>query len=101
MTFGCTSCGACCRRLGLIINEIKKTGFPYNVNEKGHCEKLNENNKCTVYENRPDICRIDKKYGISEMTQKEYYLANAKLCNKWMEEDKIDERFKINEKQYI
>lgn len=101
MSFACSSCGACCRRLGLIIDEVKKIGFPYNVNEKGHCEKLDENNRCTVYEKRPDICRIDKQQEKSEMTKKEYFFANAKICNQWIIEDKMNDSFKINEKQYI
>ena len=100
MSFNCTSCGACCRRAGLIIDELKKNGFPYNVNEKGHCEKLDENNRCTVYNDRPDYCRIDTHIDKEGKTEKEYYLETAKICNTWMVEDKMNENYKVDETQY-
>ena len=96
--FGCTMCGACCRRVGLIIEQLKeKYKFPYDAKENGECEKLNDN-KCSVYENRPDICRIDKQQ--TTMSKKEYYLHTAKKCNDFIKEDRMGEKFLIDEKQY-
>ena len=64
---------------------------------------LDENNKCKVYENRPNICRVDKtfkKYFSNQITQAEYYTQNTQMCNRWMKEDGVDEALLLNEKQY-
>lgn len=101
MDFGCTGCGACCKRIGTVIKEAQAVGFPYGVNEKGWCEKLGENGLCTVYENRPDMCKIEKAFEQQiGKTKKEVYLENAKACNTYIREDKLDEKFLVNEKQY-
>lgn len=67
MTFNCEKCGACCRSIG--------------------CDKLKDN-LCTIYETRPDICRVDVMYNIrkqnnSELTKEDYYKMN-KLCCEWL-----------------
>src|SRR3989304_3649866 len=99
--FGCTMCGACCRRVGLVINKLKeKWNFPYDVKENGECEKLIDK-KCSVYENRPDICRIDKMMQqTTTINKKEYYYATTKKCNDFIKEDRMGEKFLIDEKQY-
>ncbi len=33
--------------------------FPYNIDESGKCEKLTGDLKCSIYEERPLLCRID------------------------------------------
>jgi Fe-S-cluster containining protein len=88
MKFPCTSCGACCRRVHLY------PPFPKDwVREDGACKYLTEDNQCLIYETRPDICRIGhgfNKYNLSEM---EYHKLNAMICNRFMEEDGIPEKF--------
>ena len=101
--FICSGCGACCRRIGLVRDKFEELNFPYQVNEKGWCEMLGENNECKVYETRPEVCRTNKTYDnffSKAMTRAEYYTMNTELCNKWMSEDKMDEKFILDEGTY-
>ncbi len=104
MKFACTSCSACCKRIGLVIEQAKQIGFPYGVNEKGWCEKLGENGLCMVYETRPDMCNIEKMYKLnfsqSGKTEKQVFGENAKLCNSYIIADGLDAKFLVDEKQY-
>lgn len=90
--------------MGLVKDKFKELNFPYQVNDKGWCEMLDENNKCKVYENRPDICSIEKSfYNIFKktgMTMKETYLMNARLCNDMITQDKLDPKYLVDEKLY-
>ena len=104
--FSCTGCGACCRRVGKILPELKDKGipFPYEAKEDGSCEMLGEDNKCKVYDNRPDICIVEKQYkkvwkpkGVS---RKEAFLQEAKICNIFVEEDGLDDKYKVDENLY-
>lgn len=104
MEFNCSSCGACCKRIGALKDKFKELNFPYDVNEKGWCTMLDENNKCKVYNNRPDICSMEKMfYSVfqkSGMTKKQTYLENTKMCNQYIKEDKLDDKYLLNEKIY-
>ena len=104
MKFECSGCGACCKRIGLVKDKFKELNFPYQVNEKGWCEMLGEDNKCKVYDNRPDLCNMKamfnqffKKQGL---TEKEAYLMNTKLCNQYIKEDRLDEKYLLDENIY-
>jgi len=98
--FPCSGCGACCKRIGLVLNQFREMyNFPYNAKEDGSCEMLDENNMCKVYDNRPEICSLDRMYERNHKqlkTKKEFYLETAKICNTWMEEDKLEEKYKID-----
>ena len=90
--FTCTSCGACCRRVW------GTKDFPYALNAMGACEKLDtKTNLCTIYDLRPDICKVDKQYEATDktLTRKEYYRLNNQICNKWIKEDNMPKRFLI------
>ena len=60
----CKKCGACCR----VVN----------------CPYLKDN-LCSIYEQRPDICRVDKMYEIliknNEITKERWYEINKIVCN--------------------
>jgi len=57
MKFNCTECGACCR---LVPSELlAKYGLP--EKETGGCGHLVDN-KCVIYETRPDICDVRKTW---------------------------------------
>ena len=87
LDFPCTSCGACCRRAYTV------PGWPREfLQESGACVFL-ENNLCSIYESRPDICRIGFSLASSGLTEKEYILKTAQICNKLMEEDGIVDKF--------
>lgn len=104
MSFGCTSCGACCKRVDSVIEFYgeKEPGsiyhFPY-AHKDGVCEKLGEDNRCTVYDNRPIICSIDAMMELAfmddEAGKKEYYSQCADACNYMQEEDGIDKIFRV------
>ena len=50
MEFLCSKCGACCRLAG------GKFGLPDRGD--GACSYLNEDNTCSIYNDRPEVCRI-------------------------------------------
>ena len=99
MEFICTQCGACCRRTDI----LKKLGFP--IQKDGSCGHL-KNNLCSIYENRPDICNIDKLRGLYnkeynvDITKKDWYISNSKCCNSMIEEDKLDKKYLIDITKY-
>ena len=54
MIFPCVQCGACCRLVGESMQPVIRS-----VPGTTICDKLDqETNLCTIYEERPAICRI-------------------------------------------
>ncbi len=108
MNFKCTGCGLCCKSVGKAL-EAAKTGdkddpivqellaFPYG-HELGVCEKLDEKGQCTVYDNRPDICDVNKifeKHYKGTQTKKEYFRLNNIICNQMIKENNLSDDFLI------
>ena len=95
--FPCTSCGACCRRVGVIASV---TGMNLPVKEDGSCAHLVEWSaegvtRCAIYDERPDICRVG--YAIpDEMDLLDYHKITAAMCNAMQEEDEMEEVFRIH-----
>ena len=62
--FKCDKCGACCKIVG--------------------CDKLNDDNTCSIYETRPDCCRVDKMYELRKdrikVSKEEYFILSKELC---------------------
>lgn len=91
MEFNCTACGLCCTQIGkLIATREEFKNFPYKTDEKGKCEKLNDDGKCSVYESRPDICRVDKtheKY-FSHLDKLTFYELNYINCRELQSQTK-------------
>ncbi len=116
MEFQCSSCGLCCKRVGKAVKEARNevmlrkdkvdlrtkmvAKFPFKTNPDGACSKLGEDGKCTVYETRPDVCRVDKSFELfgNGITREKYYEANAKLCNTWIRKAGLDMEFLVTEK---
>ena len=76
MMFECDRCGLCCRSL----KEIDILS-PLNRGD-GVCRYL-ENNLCSIYNDRPIICRVDdcyEKFFKNIMTKEEYYTLNYESC---------------------
>lgn len=74
--FRCDQCGLCCRSL--------KDIDLYKDLDRGDgiCKYLVEN-KCSIYNDRPLLCRIDKCYDLffkNQYTKEEYYELNYKVC---------------------
>lgn len=73
MSFECNKCGACCKILPKFV-------APELVGENGFCKHLKDN-KCTIYENRPDICKHgNSKDKYPDLTQDEYDDLAMKYC---------------------
>ena len=96
MNFLCSSCGACCRAAGKMNG--KKYGLP--IKEDGSCANL-IGNLCSIYNSRPDICRVDKFKNKSILqTKKQYFIEVTKICHKLIDNEGLDESYKINIKEY-
>lgn len=92
--FPCTSCGLCCRNIQSIV-ELKE----YDLGN-GTCKYFDiDNNSCTIYDDRPDICRVDKMFDIhfnQYFTREEFYMKNAEVCNAMQLAYKMDKSFRVN-----
>lgn len=76
--FKCDMCGECCRNIQLspIYSELD--------DGSGKCRYL-DGNKCSIYNVRPLICRVDECYDVffgKAMTKEEYYRLNYEVCEK-------------------
>lgn len=105
--FPCTKCGSCCRRIKEAVKNAMELStfdlrfkevadFPFGYDENGSCDKL-INNQCSVYEERPLICNIDKMGELLGIEQSENYKINIQSCNSLMVKDGIFEQYKIIE----
>ena len=96
--FPCTECGACCRRVGTTAQGLLPT------KEDGETCLYLEGNLCSIYENRPDICNLSVMYDKHKLSgllpksasKRDYYKLAAKLCNVFIEEDDLDDKYKMD-----
>ncbi len=102
LVFPCSGCGACCRRVdkavknfGIESEEGDDFYFPYKWDDTGRCEMLTDDNKCSVYENRPLICNIDKMLSLTDMSKDKFYAINIEACNAMMDEDNLPLKYRI------
>lgn len=82
--FKCDCCGLCCRH-------VDRNIFNNNLDRgDGVCKFLDtSNNLCTIYENRPDFCNVEKgykKYFAELYSEEEYLQLNYLACEKLKEE---------------
>lgn len=75
--FKCDKCGLCCKSLSNspLYDSLNRGD--------GVCKFLN-GNLCSIYENRPLLCRVDEAYEAyfkSVMPLNDYYSMNYKVCN--------------------
>lgn len=77
-TFPCSKCGLCCQLVGT-AQETKDLD-----RGDGVCLHYDEGTKlCSIYENRPDICRVDKQYSLNysnEYDWETFVKINIKAC---------------------
>lgn len=74
--FKCNKCGLCCRNLN------KSNIYDFLNRGDGVCKYLKEN-ICSIYENRPIVCRVDDCYEIffkKIYSRDEYYKLNYEGC---------------------
>jgi Fe-S-cluster containining protein len=100
MSFPCTSCGSCCRRIDQAVENMSAIDedyiFPYRWDETGRCEMLTDDNLCKVYDNRPIICNIDLMILLMEMDKDFAYYETMIACNEMMDEDNVPLEKRIN-----
>jgi Fe-S-cluster containining protein len=72
------------------VTDDELLSFPYKWDETGRCEKLTEDNRCSVYESRPLICKVDKLMILMGANKEQYYKETADACNRMMDSDNID-----------
>ena len=92
MNFECSQCGECCRRAGLI------PGFPEPVDDKGVCVHLAADATCSIYDERPTICRVAemRRRAHPEISEAVYFRATARICNRWIREAGLDKKFLLD-----
>lgn len=84
--FPCTACGLCCRRVHLSA----ETAF---LNRgDGVCRHFDEQtNLCSIYAQRPLVCRVEDYYRAHFSTQfnwDEFVRMNVAVCEMFQQEDK-------------
>ena len=84
--FICDCCGLCCMNLD-------KSSIYDDLNRgDGICVYFNEKTKlCTIYDNRPDKCNVDKIYELlysDKLSKEDYYKLNYEACKKLKKEEK-------------
>ncbi len=96
MKFLCSQCGACCRAAGKMNGA--KYGLP--IKKDGSCANL-VGNLCSIYDKRPDICNSNKMPNKSVLqTKKQYFIESTKICHQLIDEEGLDESYKIDIKDY-
>ena len=92
--FPCSACGLCCQHIGT-VEELKAYD-----RGNGVCKYYDVSSRqCSIYEERPLICRIDEMYSIQyskTFTKEDFYRENAKVCNFLQERYKIDKSYRIH-----
>lgn len=97
LDFKCNGCGACCKFVGHVVRQVQKhkakgvelpfpysmfESFPYPFLENGTCTMLDENNRCKVYAERPEVCNVQFMYDVyyNFMGKEEYLKVSADAC---------------------
>lgn len=79
MKFKCDLCGICCKNIKH-VPQLKEYD-----NGNGQCIYLTIDNKCSIYNNRPEICNVNlmyKKYYSDIYCEDEFYNLNYEICEK-------------------
>ena len=80
--FQCSQCGICCRRLP------NMAPFDQLHDGDGVCKFL-DGNFCSIYENRPTLCRVDESYPLFKhlMSYEEYLEVKYTSCSILQDEE--------------
>ena len=102
--FPCTKCGLCCKQLGSVLSNPQNlptvfqdllSFFPYIPNEDGSCPKLDSDNNCSVYNNRPIICNINLMGRLLNQNNSQWYSIQAQNCNKLINAANLDPKYLV------
>ena len=84
--FPCSQCGLCCQQ----VNKSSLTD--YLDRGDGTCRHLDVQRKqCSIYEQRPDICRIDKQFTLHyhiKYSWTEFVNLNTQVCKQLIDNKK-------------
>lgn len=70
-----------------MLTEEERVQNNLEMDDNGWCTKLKQDNTCSIYDERPEVCRINhKKWNLEKDI---YYSYVAKICNSWMDEDGV------------
>jgi Fe-S-cluster containining protein len=73
--FFCTQCGGCCHKKNLAQYNLDQWGLK--IGADGYCSNLKDS-VCTIYEDRPLICRVEEAYDrVEELREIEPQLADV------------------------
>ncbi|MGL6233621.1 YkgJ family cysteine cluster protein [Aeromonas rivipollensis] len=76
--FPCTQCGLCCQHVRMSEHTI------YLDRGDGVCRHYSDADQlCSIYETRPDICRVEKQYRINYSkyySWQDYVAENISIC---------------------
>lgn len=86
LIFPCIQCGLCCQHVHVAIEtQMLDRG-------DGTCRHYNEASKqCSVYADRPDICRVDRQYVLNYVklySWDEFIELNLQVCHQLIEQSK-------------
>lgn len=88
--FKCDKCGLCCRnQKGVSLYADLDRG-------DGVCKHL-EGNLCSIYNDRPVLCRVDDcydKFFKYILTKEQYYELNNKICNNLKQNNYVSSNIK-------
>lgn len=70
-------------------------GFPYHARADGSCEKL-VGGRCSVYETRPAICRVDVMAERSGIARQVFYELNAAACNSMIRAAGLSDKYLVD-----
>ena len=93
--FLCTSCGACCTT-DMVARGALQHGLP--IKKDGTCANL-IGKLCSIYDDRPDCCRVDKPNLIIS-NKKKYFKNITKECHKLIDKAGLDDSYKVDLKDY-
>lgn len=80
----CEACGACCK---MPANKILMPHFW--DEDKMQCMYLSEDNKCLIYDTRPDVCRVDNLWFTNGVQASDKLLTmSCELCRQYVRESR-------------
>lgn len=89
--FPCTKCGLCCQH----VDRSEETLFLDRGD--GTCKHFDLcNNSCSIYDERPDICRVDRQFMLKYFSQyswEKFVSVNLQVCEILAKEAAESSRF--------
>ena len=102
MDFPCSSCGLCCKYVGLALAkpnpdpliQLLIDKFPFETDSSGTCEMFVDG-QCSVYDDRPLLCNVKMGGVYLGIEQKTWYSMLAMGCNELIDQYGLDSSYKL------